>query len=83
MTRASLFLRLSLPDALWRAHVRRIRKELRSLRPGEVFHIWFHPDNLGQDTELRLSRVEQVLELVASSCDRGEVQSCAMEDLVE
>jgi peptidoglycan/xylan/chitin deacetylase (PgdA/CDA1 family) len=82
MTRASLFLRLSLPDTLWHAHLQRIRRELRTLRPGHVFHIWFHPDNLGEDMEIRLSRVEQVLELLAAMRERNGIHSCAMEDLV-
>jgi hypothetical protein len=82
MTRASLFLRLSLPDMLWHAHLQRIRRELRSLQPGHVFHIWFHPDTLGEDTETRLSRVEQVLELLATTRARNGIYSCAMEDLV-
>jgi hypothetical protein len=30
-----------------------------------------------------LSRVEQILELIANSRARGDVQSCAMEDLVQ
>jgi hypothetical protein len=83
MTRASLFLRLSLPAGLWRVHMQRIKRELRSLRPGEIFHVWFHPDNLGQDTALRLSRVEQLLELVGAMRDRGKIESCAMEELLE
>lgn len=82
MTRASLFLRLGLPAVLWQAHVQRIKNELRFLRPDDVLHIWFHPDSLGEDTALRLSRVEQVLELIAEKRERGELQSCAMGDLV-
>ena len=82
MTRASLFLRLSLPEALWHAHLQRIRTELRTLQPGHIFHIWFHPDNLGDDTDTRLSRVEQVLELLATTREHNGIRSCAMEDLI-
>jgi len=82
MTRASLFLRLSLPETLWHAHLQRIRRELRTLRPGHIFHMWFHPENLGDHTGIRLSRVEQVLELLATTRDRNEIRSCAMEDLI-
>jgi hypothetical protein len=83
MTRASLFLRLSLPAALWRVHVQRIKHELRSLRPGDVFHLWFHPETVGRDQALRLARVEEVLELIADARHHGEIESCAMEDLLE
>lgn len=83
MTRASLFLRLNLPRYLWAAHTQRIKGELASLSSGEIFHIWFHPHNLGQDSELRLSRVAQVLELIAERQTRGKLLSCSMGDLVQ
>jgi hypothetical protein len=82
MTRASLFLRLAVPAYLWPLHVERIRAELKALRPGQVFHFWFHPHNLGQDTQARLARVEQVLEIIAERQARGELRSCTMGELV-
>ncbi len=82
MTRASLFLRTNLPAGLWALHHTRIRNELDSLRPHQVFHLWWHPDNLGVDTRTRLARVEQVVDLVAERCVRGRVLSCNMRDLV-
>jgi peptidoglycan/xylan/chitin deacetylase (PgdA/CDA1 family) len=83
MTRASLFLRLNLPRYLWAAHVARIRSELIALKSGEIFHIWFHPDNLGRDMAHRLSRVEEVLELIAKQQASGRLQSRSMGDLVQ
>jgi hypothetical protein len=83
MTRASLFLRLNLPRYLWRAHVRRIRGELAALRPGEIFHIWFHPHNLGQQMNFKLARVEEVLGIIAERQAAGGLRSCSMSDLVE
>lgn len=82
MTRASMFLRLNLPPFLWAAHLQRIKGELASLSPQDVFHVWFHPHNLGQNTELRLSRVEQVLELIAERQARKQLVSCSMGDLI-
>lgn len=82
MTRASIFLRLSLPSSLWALHTWRIRRELEGMQPGDIFHIWFHPHNLGQDLKLRLSRVKQVLELVADKQQQGRLVSCSMADLV-
>lgn len=83
MTRASLFLRLNLPRYLWAAHVRRISRELAQLTPGQIFHMWFHPHNLGEDMALRLSRVEEVLELVAKRQASGRLESRSMGDLVQ
>ena len=83
MTRASLFLRTNLPPGLWTLHCARIRNELDALRPRQVFHLWWHPDNLGTDTRTRLARVEQVLDMVAEQCRRGLVVSSNMRDLLQ
>jgi len=83
MTRASLFLRTNLPAGLWALHCARIQHELGALRPRQVFHLWWHPDNLGVDTRARLARVEQVLDMVAEKCLRGLVVSTNMGDVVQ
>ena len=75
MTRASLFLRVNLPGPAWALHLLRIKRELDHLRPGEIFHLWWHPHNLGNSTPERLGRVEQVLDLVAENRSRGLVES--------
>ena len=82
MTRASLFLRANLPRPAWALHLMRIRRELDRLRPGEIFHLWWHPHNLGKSIPERLGRVEQVLDLVAEKRSRGLLESQRMEDLV-
>lgn len=81
MTLASLFLRLNLPPLLWSAHVQRVRRELDQLAPGEIFHIWFHPHNLGRDSARRLARLTQVADLIAERKARGALASCTMGDL--
>jgi hypothetical protein len=82
MNRASLFLRLNLPPGAWQLHVRRITAQLDALRDNEIFHIWFHPHNLGTNLARRLARVEQIVALVAERQHAGGVQSCSMEDLI-
>lgn len=82
MTRASLFLRTNLPAGLWALHCARIRHELGALRHRQVFHLWWHPDNLGVDTRTRLARVERVVDMVAEKCLRGHVVSRNMRDLL-
>lgn len=81
MTRASLFLRTNLPRAAWALHVSRIRTELNALRSGEIFHIWFHPHNLGKDTNVRLARVEEVIDVIAEKCTCNLLASRSMADL--
>lgn len=83
MTRGSLFLRVHLPPALWSLHVARIRNEVEALRPGQIFHLWWHPHNLGRDTAARLRRVEEVLDFVAARVDRGLLALRSMGELAE
>ena len=82
MNRASIFLRLNLPASAWALHVHRIRIELDALRRDEVFHIWFHPHNLGKDTARRLDRVTQIAELIREREHAGKLRSCSMADLI-
>lgn len=81
MTRASLFLRFDLPAPLWALHVAHVRGELAELRPGEAFHVWWHPHNLGPDVRRRLGRAEQILDLAAERIAGGSMQSFNMGDL--
>lgn len=82
MNRASLFLRLNLPPVAWELHVHRIKAQLDALRDNEIFHIWFHPHNLGMDISRRFARVEQIAALIAERQCAGRLQSCSMEDLI-
>ena len=81
MSRASLFLRLNLPAAAWRLHVRNIRRGIAALRPGEVFHVWWHPHNCGADVPGRVARVCEVLDLAAEEAARGRIASRSMGEL--
>jgi peptidoglycan/xylan/chitin deacetylase (PgdA/CDA1 family) len=83
MTRASVFLRATLPAPLWALHYARIRNELAALRAPNTFHIWWHPHNLGAETPKRLARVEQVLDLIGEQTANGDVTSKNMRDLWE
>ena len=83
MTRASIFLRTNLPAPLWGLHYSRIRNELACLRTPNIYHIWWHPHNLGADTTKRLARVAQVLDLIGEKAQRGQVESKNMRDLCE
>jgi peptidoglycan/xylan/chitin deacetylase (PgdA/CDA1 family) len=82
VTRSSLFLRANLPRPAWVLHVARIRRELAALRPPQVFHLWWHPHNLGPQVRVRLGRVEQILDLIAGECARGRVVSRSMSQLL-
>ena len=81
-TRASLFVRPGLPGALWAAHKRRIAGELRKLGSGEVLHLWLHPHNFVTDSRMRLSRFDEVLDMVAEHVAGTAALSANMADLV-
>jgi hypothetical protein len=82
MVRSSLFLRTNLPKALWELHFARIKNELKLLSPNQIFHIWWHPHNLGADMSIRLARVEKVLDIIAERREKGLLASKYMKDLV-
>lgn len=82
MTKASLFVRFNLPEVLWRLQIKRILGELQSLSSGRVFHIWWHPHNLGADTPLRMARLKQLLDLISEACVLQGIESKTMSDWV-
>lgn len=82
MTRATIFLRTSLPSPAWALHRARIRNELAALQPSQVFHIWWHDHNLGADTGRRMARAAEILDMVAERCARGQLVSANMSDLL-
>ena len=61
---ASFFLRLTLPEPLWRLHRRRVSAEALGLRGGEALHLWFHPHNIGGDPARGVRRAAELLEAV-------------------
>jgi peptidoglycan/xylan/chitin deacetylase (PgdA/CDA1 family) len=81
VTTASLFLRADLNEALWRLFVRRVRRTLETLEPSAVFHVYWHPHNLGDAPRRRLARVTEVLDLAAERIARGALVSRSMADL--
>ena len=83
MVPASLFVRFGLPEPLWQLQVRRIQNELITLAPGEVFHCWWHPHNVGFDLKTGLTRLTQVLDLIAEACITNKTISMNMKDWVK
>lgn len=83
ITRSSLFVRFNLPKPLWALHLDRIKNELRSILPNHVFHIWWHPENLGLNMGECLNRLKQLLDLVGDACATGNVDSENMAGLTK
>lgn len=81
MTTASLFLRADLAETLWRLVAHRVRRTFDKLEPSGVFHVYWHPHNLGDAPRLRLARITEVLDLAAERIARGALVSRSMADL--
>ena len=75
---STMFLRLGLPEPLWKLHFAKIQRALRSARPGEVIHLWFHPHNLGADVEGTSGRVADVADVIAEEAAKGRLTGRAM-----
>lgn len=80
-TTASLFLRADLSEPFWRLFVLRVRRTLERLESGAVFHLYWHPHNLGDAPRLRLPRVAEILDLAAERIAAGLLVSRSMGDL--
>lgn len=62
--RASYFVRVGLPSALWKLHVRRIVADAKQLREDETLHLWWHPHNLGGAPAASVRRIGDLLDAV-------------------
>jgi hypothetical protein len=74
---ASAFVRLNLPEPLFRAHLAALANATRRLAERNVLHLWLHPHNLGDAPAERVRRLEHVLEAVAHAA-KGEVRFVPM-----
>lgn len=82
--RQSLFVRLTIHETLWRAHLERVRRALDTVAEGEVLHLWWHPHNMGGHGKRGLQRAEQLLDLLLRWLDAGPDRvSANMADLIE
>ena len=80
-TPSTLFVRVYLPEGLWKLHLARIATEVRRIKQGGVLHFWLHPHNLGSDVPIRMERIEHVLDVIEQRAPRGTTYA-SMCDLV-
>lgn len=63
--------------------VSRAKKGLRrAAGTGGVYHLWFHPFNLGHEPEQDLERLERVLAEVRDFVDRGKLECRTMKSIL-
>ena len=80
VVRASMFVRFSLPESLWKLQIMRIRNEIKALQQDDVFHLWWHPHNVRFDLRRGLPRLTQILDIVAETCMARKIASRSMKD---
>jgi hypothetical protein len=69
--RASYFVRVNLPEPLFRLHVRRIIRDAARLSDTDVLHLWWHPHNLGAAPARSVERIAALLDAVIEAAPRG------------
>ncbi len=84
--RASRFLRPVLPalDALEPLRLRRIEQEMAlAARQGRIFHLWWHPHNLGADLDRGLATLDHVLSCYRRLADAHGMVSLTMAEAAD
>jgi peptidoglycan/xylan/chitin deacetylase (PgdA/CDA1 family) len=80
-TPSTLFVRVYLPESLWKLHLARIVCEARRIKRGGVLHFWLHPHNLGADVPRGIRRLDQVFDAIDRHAPHGTL-CVSMRDLV-
>jgi hypothetical protein len=61
--------------------MRRLRYEMQhAARHGRVYHLWFHPEDVGADTDRNYSFLEKVFEGFADLREEGAMESLNMQE---
>lgn len=83
LTQASIFVRFDLPYLGWTLHFERIRRELDRIKCGQVFHLWWHPHNLGGDLSKSLERAQRIADLIGEGVAQARLKSLNMREVYE
>jgi len=70
--------------ALEPLRLRRIERDLsHAARNGLLYHLWWHPENFGKDTDENLAFLRKVLVHYRRLAERGEMQSLGMGEVAD
>ena len=81
---ASRFLRpvTSRSTVLNRLHLHRIKREMTvAARQNEIFHLWWHPQNFGRDTDSNLRMLSTIFEHYRRLAGEYGMASATMDEL--
>jgi len=81
-TIGNLFIRFDLPSLLWKIQMNKLKYTIQNMSNNDVFHIWWHPHNVGPNLKFGLARFEEMFDLIAEEINANRVTSLNMLDLV-
>ena len=79
-TTSTLFVRVTLPEIAWKAHLAKVATEVRRMRRNSVLHFWLHPHNVGGNLGRGMVRIAEVLDTI-DKCAHGGAVYASMRDL--
>jgi peptidoglycan/xylan/chitin deacetylase (PgdA/CDA1 family) len=79
-TTSTLFVRVTLPEIAWKAHLAKVATEVRRMKRNSVLHFWLHPHNVGGNLGRGMMRIAEVLDTI-DKCARGGAVYASMRDL--
>ena len=79
-TTSTLFVRVTLPEIAWKAHLAKVATEVRRMGRDTVLHFWLHPHNVGGNLRRGMARIVQVLDTIDKYAREGTVYA-SMRDL--
>ena len=79
-TTSTLFVRVTLPEIAWKAHLAKVAAEVRRMGRDTVLHFWLHPHNVGGNLRRGMARIVQVLDTIDKYAREGAVYA-SMRDL--
>jgi len=78
---AGIFLRFGLPTTLWESHFFKIKRCISGTKDEQLLHLWWHPHNLCIDYQIKLLRLEKILQFITKKRDKGLLEIVNMNDI--
>ena len=62
--------------------IHRVKSQMKkAAKKGEIMHLWWHPHNIGLNTEINLKHIEEILAYYKKLSEKYGMKSCNMREL--
>jgi len=68
------YIRLNLPEQLWRLHLKKIQLNMEYLQNNKILHFWFHPHNLISDKFCPIKRFTEFCNCIIKSSEKKSIK---------